>query len=197
MICTNVIVWKLGYLAYCGMDFELRTALDSDQEAITELIAASAHGLGPPYYSTAQTEAALRTSFGVDSQLIRDRTYFAVMHGEMMVGCGGWSYRETLFGSDREADRSPNPVDPATGAARIRAFFVRPEYARRGVGSLILQQCEEEAWRRGFRKLELMATLSGIAFYRKHGFVPAAPISHRLNDDLTIQFVPMSRKLLR
>jgi len=177
------------------MDFELRCGLESDKEAIAELIAKSAHGLGPPHYSPEQTEAALQSSFGVDSQLIKDRTYFVVMHGKVMVGSGGWSYRETLFGSDSEAGRSADMVDPSTGAAKIRAFFVRPEYARRGVGSLILHRCELEAWRRGFRKLELMATLPGVDFYRKHGFIRRTPINHRLNKRLTIEFVPMSKRL--
>jgi GNAT superfamily N-acetyltransferase len=179
------------------MDFRLRTGLDSDKVAIAELIAKSARSLGPPHYSPEQTEAALQPSFGVDSQLIRDRTFFVAMHGEVMAGCGGWSYRETLFGSDREANRSTDTVDPSTGAAKIRAFFIRPEYARHGVGSLILHKCELEAWRRGFRKLELMSTLPGVEFYRKHGFIPGTPISHRLNKRLTIDFLPMSKRLPR
>jgi len=179
------------------MDFNLRNGLDSDKKEIAELIAASARGLGPPHYSNEQIEAALQSSFGVDSQLIEDQTFFLVVHGKALVGCGGWSYREALFGSDRETNRCKSVLDPATGVAKIRAFFILPQYARLGVGSLILNKCESEAWRRGFRKLELMATLPGIEFYRKHGFKPGTPINHRLNERLTIEFVPMSKQLLQ
>lgn len=179
------------------MDFELHIGLESDKEAIAELIAESARGLGPPHYSPEQIEAALLSSFGVDSQLIVDRTYYLALNRQEVVGCGGWSYRETLFGSDRETNRSAAAVDPGTGAAKIRAFFIRPEYSRLGVGSLILNKCESEAWRWGFRRLELMATLPGVAFYRMHGFIPGPPINHRLNKQLTIEFVPMSKQLTR
>jgi GNAT superfamily N-acetyltransferase len=100
-----------------------------------------------------------------------------------------------LFGGDREPERCKSVLDPASDAAKIRAFFVLPHYSRRGVGSLILRECESEAWRHGFRKLELMATLPGLEFYRKHGFKPGAPINHRLNEHLTIEFMPMSKRL--
>jgi GNAT superfamily N-acetyltransferase len=178
------------------MDFNLRIGLNSDKKEIAELIAASARGLGQPNYSPDQIEAALQSSFGVDSQLIEDQTFFLILHGKVLVGCGGWSYRETLFGSDRETNRCQSLVDPATGAAKIRAFFILPQYARMGVGSLILRKCESEAWLRGFRKLELMATLPGVEFYRKHGFKTGTPIDHRLNERLTIEFVPMSKRLV-
>lgn len=179
------------------MDFELCIGLDSDKEAITELIADSARGLGSSHYSAEQIEAALRSSFGVDSQLIEDQTFYLAVHGQALVGCGGWSYRETLFGSDHETNRSAAVEDPETGAAKIRAFFVRPAYARMGVGTLILNKCELEAWRRGFRRLELMSTLPGVAFYRRHGYIPETSIYHGLNQLLKIEFVPMSKRLLR
>jgi GNAT superfamily N-acetyltransferase len=179
------------------MKFDLRIGLDSDKKDIRKLIAASARGLGQAYYSHDQIEAALLSSFGVDSQLIDDRTFLLAMHGKVLVGCGGWSYRETLFGSDREVNRSETLVDPVNGAAKIRAFFVHPRYSRRGVGSLILRKCEIEAWRRGYRKLELMATLSGIDFYTKHGFKPGTPIQHGLKDNLIIEFVPMTKRLVQ
>jgi len=180
---------------YWGMGIYLRVALDSDKQALAELIAESARGLGPPHYSLEQIEAALRSAFGVDSQLIEDRTYYLALRNEVIVGCGGWSYRETLFGSDHETNRSPAAVDPASGAAKIRAFFVRPDCVRLGVGSLILHRCEAEAWHRGFRRLELMATLPGVTFYRNNGFDPLTPIHHKLDEGLTIEFVPMSKRL--
>lgn len=177
------------------MEFELRVALAADKEAIAQLIGESAHGLGPPFYSPEQIDAALQSAFGVDSQLIEDGTYFLAVRNGVIAGCGGWSYRATLFGSDREASRSPAAVDPRSGAARIRAFFIHPAFARKGVGSLILHRCEAEAWRRGFRRLELMATLSGLAFYARHGYVAGNPIQHGLGNGLNIEFAPMSKAL--
>jgi GNAT superfamily N-acetyltransferase len=177
------------------MEFELRAALTRDTGAIAQLIAESARGLGSPFYSPRQIEMALQSAFGVDSQLIEDGTYFVAMRKGSIAGCGGWSYRATLFGSDRQVGRSASAVDPRSGAAKIRAFFILPAFARRGVGSLILHRCEMEAWRKGFRRLELMATLSGLAFYTWHGYVAANPIQHELGNGLTIEFVPMSKIL--
>ena len=178
------------------MEFELRAAVISDKEAIARLISESARGLGSPFYSPRQIEAALQSAFGVDSQLIEDGTYFVAMRNGSIAGCGGWSYRATLFGSDRQVvGRSASAVDPGSGAAKIRAFFILPAFARQGVGSLILRRCETEAWRKGFRQLELMATLSGLAFYTRHGYVAGNPIQHGLGNGLTIEFVPMSKTL--
>lgn len=173
----------------------LRTAVDSDKELITSIIARSSRSLGLSHYSPEIIEAALQTCFGLDSQLVKDKTYYLALNGEIVAGCGGWSYRETLFGSDNEPNRSPEKTDPSTGAAKIRAFFILPEFARRGVASLILQRCESEAWHMGFRKLQLMATLPGIAFYRSHGYLEQEPIMHRLNQDHMIKFVPMTKEL--
>ena len=173
----------------------LRHALPADSAAIETLIAASARGLGPGFYSTAQIEAALGSAFGVDSQLIADQTYYLALHGEVVAGCGGWSFRATLFGSDRERERNARRLDPATEAARIRAFFVHPDAARQGVGSLILQRCEDDARRMGFQRLALMSTLPGLAFYRHHGFVPGERVTHRLPGEIPIEFVPMEKPL--
>jgi len=177
------------------MEFDLRAALQSDKDAIARLIAESARGLGPPHYSQPQIEAALLSAFGVDSQLIEDATYFLALSHDVIAGCGGWSYRATLFGGDRQGGRSPAALDPRSGAAKIRAFFIHPAFARQGVGSLILRRCEAEAWNKGFRRLELMATLPGLEFYSRNGYVPGKPVQHPLGDGLTIEFVPMSKTL--
>lgn len=177
------------------MNFRLRTAKTSDSDSIELLIAASARTLGLPDYSPEQIEGTLVTVFGVDTQLIADQTYFVVESGRLLVGCGGWSYRETLFGSDLEQSRSSTPVNPETGAAKIRAFFVKPEFSRMGIGSMIMHKCEEEALRTGFRKLELMATLPGKKLYEKHGFVAGEPIHYPLGGHLTIEFVPMYKEI--
>jgi GNAT superfamily N-acetyltransferase len=178
------------------MNLQLRTALASDCNSIKLLIAVSARRLGGADYSPEQIEAALKSAFGLDTQLISDQTYFVVESGRSLVGCGGWSYRETLFGSNSEQSRSSRLLDPGTGAAKIRAFFVDPEFSRMGIGSMIMHKCEQEALRAGFRKLELMATLSGKKLYEKHGFVSGEVFHYQLDSHLTIEFVPMNKEFL-
>src|ERR1700689_5741330 len=116
----------------------LRKARSADIPALTALIARSARGLSTADYSPPQIEGALRGAFGVDSQLLADETYFVVEDSGETVGGGGWSFRSTLFGGDARADRGSSILDPKTQAAKIRAFFVDPAHARRGIGSLLL-----------------------------------------------------------
>lgn len=177
------------------MEFLLRTALITDCDSIETLIAASIRKLGAEDYSSDQIEAALNSAFGLDTQLITDKTYFIVQSGRLPVACGGWSFRETLFGNDAEQSRNPQRIDTRTGAAKIRAFFVDPGFSRMGIGSMIMQHCEQEALSAGFRRLELMASLPGIKLYEKHGFVAGEPIHHPLGDRLTIEFVPMTKRI--
>ncbi|MGB6604548.1 MAG: GNAT family N-acetyltransferase [Steroidobacteraceae bacterium] len=175
---------------------EIRAATLEDVAAIESLIARSAHGLSSGDYSREQVDGALSGAFGVDTQLLRDGTYFVACCGGELVGCGGWSYRRTLFGSDARADRDPQPLDPRTDAGKIRAFFVHPAHARRGIGSALLERCESEAHSRGFRRLELMATLPGVRLYRARGYRPGEPIDWPLpGSNLTIRFIPMSKEL--
>ena len=174
---------------------EIRAATFDDVAAIESLIARSAHGLSTGDYSREQVDGALRGAFGVDTQLLRDGTYFVVHCDGELVGCGGWSYRGTLFGGDARADRDPQPLDPRTDAARIRAFFVHPGYARRGIGSALLERCESEARARGFCRLELMATLPGVRLYRARGYLPGEPLEWPIPGDVTIRFVPMSKAI--
>src|SRR5262245_5928812 len=133
------------------MAISLRHALSSDIPALDALIAQSARALCRPDYTDAQIEAAIGTAWGVDSELIRDRTYFVVETGGTIVACGGWSFRKTLFGGDRQAGRQSDRLDPARDAARVRAFFVRPDAARQGIGRALLERCENEARAQGFR----------------------------------------------
>jgi GNAT superfamily N-acetyltransferase len=177
------------------MNSHLRQAQADDVIAIDELIAASARGLRHDLYTGPQVEAALGSAFGVDSQLIADGTYFVVEEGGRMLGCGGWSFRATLFGSDHERGRDAQALDPSRDAARIRAFFVHPEAARRGIGSTILSHCEQQAERMGFRRLELMSTLPGLAFYQTRGYRPGPATLHELPGGIQIRFVPMSKSL--
>src|SRR5438128_1607269 len=123
------------------MDFTIRTAVTADIPALERLIEASVRGLQAGDYTPPQIEGALAGVFGVDTQLVEDRTYFVVESGDALAGCGGWSKRKTLFGGDRWTERKDSLLDPTVDAAKIRAFFVHPDWARQGVGSLILVTC--------------------------------------------------------
>ncbi|HYL54640.1 MAG TPA: GNAT family N-acetyltransferase [Gemmatimonadales bacterium] len=148
----------------------LRLAQPGDVPSLEALIARSARGLSVGYYTPAQTEAAVRYVFGVDSQLIADRTYFVIESDGQVVACGGWSRRRTLFGGDH-AKSGPDPLlDPATEPARIRAFFVDPRMARRGLGRRLMSECIKEARAAGFGALELVSTLPGEPLYVATGF---------------------------
>ena len=174
-------------------ELTVRPAKLSDVELLEELIERSARALCAPDYTEAQIEGALRGAFGVDTQLIADGTYFAVESCGRLVGCGGWSYRKTLFGGDAEGARDPGRLVPPGDAAKIRAFFVEPSQARKGIGNLLLERCEQEAGARGFRRFELMATLSGERLYARYGYEAAAAVAYELGAGLTIDFVPMSK----
>ena len=176
--------------------YAIRAATASDRAAIEALIAASARGLSAGDYTGAQIEAALGSAFGFDSQLVADGTYFVVEDGGVLVGCGGWSFRATRFGSDGQAGRSAEVRDPATDAARIRAFFVHPDHARRGIGRALLARCESEAQARGFRAAELTATLPGLRLYATCGYAGGARETHPLPGGLTIDFIPMHKELV-
>jgi GNAT superfamily N-acetyltransferase len=115
--------------------------------------------------------AASRAIMGIDSQLIDDGTYFVVEIGDQLAGCGGWSRRATLYGGDDTSGRDAALLDPTTDAARVRAMYTSPAFARRGVGRRILELCEADARAEGFRRLELMATRSGRPLYEAYGFV--------------------------
>jgi GNAT superfamily N-acetyltransferase len=147
----------------------LRTATAVDIPAIEALITRSVRALQPEY-TEAQRESALGTVFGVDRALIADGTYLVVEVNGLLAACGGWSRRATLFGSDNSPVREERWLDPARDRARIRAFFVAPEFARRGLGTELLQACEAAALAAGFRRFELGATLAGIPLYARHGY---------------------------
>ena len=162
---------------------------------LEQLIAESARALASGDYTSAQIEASIGTSWAVDHQLIEDGTYFVVETDREIVGCGGWSRRRTLFGGDRQIGRDSALLDPRLDAARIRAFFVHPEWARRGIGRSLLVHSEDEARRHGFRAAELMATLPGERLYRALGYVVTARVQHPLTEALTIELVSMRKEL--
>jgi GNAT superfamily N-acetyltransferase len=177
------------------MTLALRKAVFADIPALNALIARSARGLSGEDYRAAQIDGALRGAFGVDTQLLADETYFVVEDGGPIIGCGGWSFRSTLFGGDARAGRDASTLDPATQAAKIRAFFVDPGHARRGVGSLLLEHCEREALRRGFTRVELMATLPGVKLYAARGYVGSPQVEFDVGAGEIIEFIPMSKSL--
>jgi GNAT superfamily N-acetyltransferase len=178
------------------MSYRLRPATPDDAPALRALIARSIRQLGAADYTPGQIEAALQGAFGVDSVLIRDGTYFvALTAAQEIVGCGGWSRRRTLFGSDARDDRDESWLDPRTEAARIRAFFVDPAHARRGLGRAILEPSEAEARRCGFGAFELMATLPGVRLYQQCGYHAGAPVDHPLPGGFSIRFLPMSKRV--
>jgi len=174
----------------------LRKAVVADVPRLREIIDASVRGLQAQDYSPAQIEGALRSVYGVDSQLIGDGTYFVAEFGEgkcEMVACGGWSKRKTLYGGDQYTGREDSLLDPTRDAAKIRAFFVHPQWARRGIGSLILEACENAAIAAGFKRLEMGATLSGVAFYRAKGYVEIEPQAVPLGNGETLPIVKMAK----
>ena len=173
-------------------NIRLRLAVPEDVPVLRELINASVRGLQTQDYTPAQIEGALKTVFGVDSQLIADGTYIVAEaqpnatqstgaknapSGLMIIGCGGWSKRKTLYGSDHWTGREDALLDPLRDAAKIRAFFIHPAWARRGVGSMILQACEDGARASGFTRYEMGATLTGAKLFGAKGYVAVKPIS--------------------
>lgn len=177
------------------MSITLRRATRADIPLLAPLIERSARGLSGDDYSAGQVSGALRGAFGIDTQLLDDGTYFVAEEDGALAGCGGWSFRATLFGGDSRTDRDSSMLDPRTHAAKIRAFFVEPSKARRGVGSLLLERCESEARERGFARVELMATLPGVKLYSARGYVGDQRVSYDLGNGESIEFVPMSKNL--
>ena len=175
------------------MHYVLRKANLDDRSAIEQLIVESARGLSRQDYSNSQIEAAIASVFGVDTNLIIDQTYFVAESSGMLIGCGGWSKRKTLFGGDQFASRDPGDLDPKSEAAKIRAFFVHPEFARKGIGRAILVACEDEARAYGFRSVELMATMPGIPFYRACGYEGDKSVVIELRDGVSLELLPMRK----
>jgi GNAT superfamily N-acetyltransferase len=176
--------------------FPIRLATMNDLPDLTALIAESVWKLQANEYSDPVREAATRLVYGTDTQLIRDGTYFVVEHQGEIVACGGWSRRKTLFGGDQHAStREPELLDPATDAAKIRAFFVRPGWERRGIGSALIRACEQAAIAEGFRRLEMGSTLTGVALYSAHGYREMERIEVPLDNNLTMTVVRMAKSV--
>jgi GNAT superfamily N-acetyltransferase len=180
------------------VDFSLRKAVPADVPVLETLIEASVRGLQAQDYSPSQIESALASVYGVDSQLIADGTYFVVQAnsaGGVIVACGGWSKRKTLYGGDVWKAREDSLLDPLTDAAKIRAFFVHPDWVRRGIGTLLLDACEQAAIAEGFRRFEMGATLSGVPLYRARGYVSLENLGVPLANGESLPIVRMEKRL--
>jgi len=182
-----------------GESIHIRRAIPPDIPVIEDLIDLSVRTLQRQDYSQAQIESALGTVLGVDSALIADGTYFvleAISDGgkPAIVGCGGWSRRKTLFGGDRASGREDGLLDPLQDSAKIRALFVHPDWARRGIGSRILTACESAAIEAGFRNFELGATLTGERLFTARGYAAIERIEVALANGASLPVIRMSKK---
>jgi len=188
--------------------FQVRPAVPSDVPILRKLIDASVRRLQSQDYSPAQIDSALRTVFGVDSQLIADGTYLLAETASALnsdanekppttaptiVACGGWSKRKTLYGGDRWKDRQDDLLDPRIDAAKIRAFFVHPDWARRGIGTLVLDACESAARAAGFARFEMGATLTGVKLFQQRGYVAIERLEVPLEDNITLPVIHMTK----
>jgi len=178
------------------MDFVIRKATRADTERIAWIIEHSVRGLARGIYDERQIELSIRSVFGVDNQLIDDGTYFVAESGGDIGGCGGWSRRKTLYGASGYADsRDPEMLDPTTDAAKIRAFFIHPDWARKGIGTAILNTCEKEARSYGFTSAEMMSTLPGVPLYAARGYEGDERVEIPVGDGVTIECIKMRKEL--
>lgn len=173
----------------------IRAATSEDIPALERLIEESVRALSIGFYSPQQIESSLKYVFGVDTQLIEDGTYFVVEAGGQIAGCGGWSKRKTLYGGDKLKTEEDNLLDPKTEPSRIRAFFVHPNFARRGIGRLLLNACENAARQAGFTALELAATMPGEPLYAACGFYVIERIEVELPDGVMVPIARMGKAI--
>jgi GNAT superfamily N-acetyltransferase len=180
-------------------DLRIRPALLADLPVLRELIDASVRRLQAHDYTPAQMEGALTTVFGVDTQLIADRTYLVVEYypaqseAPVIIACGGWSKRRTLYGADQWTDRDDDLLDPRHDAAKIRAFFIHPDWARRGVGTFLLDACESAAKAAGFSRFEMGATLTGAKLFRARGYLPLRNLEVALCNGESLPIIQMEK----
>src|SRR5437588_9975573 len=189
------------------MKTTIRPAVPADVPALRLLIDASVRGLQAQDYTPAQIDRALESIFGVDSQLIADGTYFVaeIVTSEdtspqeelqkEIAGCGGWSKRKTLFGGDQWRGRHDDLLDPARDPAKIRSFFIDPQWARQGIGSMILKACEDAAKAAGFTRCEMAATLTGVKLFQARGYLPLEPVDVPLGDGTSLPVVHMAKQI--
>ncbi|MDE8653727.1 GNAT family N-acetyltransferase [Novosphingobium album (ex Liu et al. 2023)] len=173
--------------------FTDRVARLDDLEALHRVMGRSIARLQTGFLTPEQVAASHKV-MGLDSQLVRDGTYFLVEYGERIAGCGGWSFRATLYGGDESViKREPAIVDPASGAAKIRAMYTDPDFTRRGIGRRIIRLCEEAARSAGYRRVELMATAAGVPLYESCGYQPKAKLQFARVDGVAVPLLQMEK----
>lgn len=172
-----------------------RLANFNDIPVLQRLIAESVRGLSAGYYTEAQIESSIKHVFGVDTQLLADETYYVAEIGDAIVACGGWSKRQTLYGGDQHKHEADELLNPQTDAARIRAFFVHPGYARQGIGKLMINLCETAAAKHGFKAMELGATLPGEPLYAAMGYKSLSAISVPMPGGEQLAVIKMHKQL--
>ncbi len=177
------------------MSLHIRTSTSEEIPALERLIEQSVRALSVGFYSPQQIESSLKYVFGVDTQLIEDGTYFVVEADGQLAGCGGWSKRRTLYGGDKLKTGEDNLLDAKTEPSRIRAFFVHPNFARRGIGRLLLDACEQAARQAGFSALELAATMPGEPLYAACGFHIIERIEVELPDGVLVPIARMGKAI--
>lgn len=174
----------------------MRLATFTDIPGLQQLIAQSVRGLSIDYYTHAQIESALKYVFGVDTQLILDGTYYVVEQNGVIAACGGWSKRNNLYGGDQHKTIADPLLNPLKDAARIRAFFVHPDFARQGIGRCLITTCEEAARANGFTTMELGATLPGVPLYEALGYKAVEHVNVKMPDGEVLEIVRMSKIFL-
>jgi GNAT superfamily N-acetyltransferase len=178
--------------------FTIRPAAFADIPALEALIEQSVRQLQKHDYTPAQIDGAIGSAFGIDRQLLEDQTYFVATPADdptVLIACGGWSFRRTLYGSDSHANRDSTPLDPATDFAKIRAIFVHPAWARRGLGSFILEHCESAAHAAGFTRFEMGSTITGVPLYSLKGYFERARSSVVLPNGEQLPIIRMDKIL--
>lgn len=177
------------------MTFSQALASEEDLPALRALMTRAIEELQQSFLSPEQVTASHQI-MGLDTQLVKDRTYFMILDEGALVGCGGWSFRATLFGGDNSiVAREPLPLDPAKDAAKIRAMYVDPAHARRGIGKRIMALCEEAARTAGFRRAELMATLAGRPLYEACGYTEIESVEATSREGVTVPIIRMGKPL--
>jgi GNAT superfamily N-acetyltransferase len=176
-------------------DPTLRVATPEDAHAVEALMKQSAAALFPRSYRPAQVDSAVRHVAHVDSMLLADGTFFVLEFAGELVGCGGWSRRDRLYTGSGESSTDGRLLDAATEPAKVRAMFVRADWTRRGLGRRILEECQTAARREGFRKLALLATLTGVPLYLAYGFRPLEETEITLEDGVTMGCVAMEKPI--
>ena len=174
----------------------IREASSDDTTQIERLIGVSVRALQSAYYSTAQIEAAFGPAYGVDGALIRDRSFFVIESESAIVACGGWSRRRAFFGGDGAHQSAEELLDPRADPARLRAFFVHPDWARQGLGRALVLHCEAAICAAGFARVELVATLSGEPLYASCGYAECERYAVPLRDGIELPVVRMRKTLI-